>query len=296
MSNTKKGGLGRGIEALLPDADLSVTEVPLSRILPNPHQPRRHFDDTELRELANSMAVHGVIQPLIVEKRDDERYTLVAGERRLRAAKLAKLSTVPVICRRYDERTRLQVALVENIQRADLNPIEEALAYRLLRDQSGATQEQIAQAVGKSRAAVTNTLRLLQLPDKIIAYLRQGQLSAGHGRALLTISYRARQLEVAARAVSQKMSVREVERLALEPDSHRTESSSGGSRAAAPARHELKAVEDRIRHTLTTKVQIQGSNSSGRVVIHYYSLEDLNRVYQLICNPNSSPEEYTEND
>ena len=295
MSNSKRG-LGRGIDALLPEnISNRVEEVAIAHIAPNPQQPRRHFDTEELQELADSIRTNGIIQPLIVErsKQQEDQYTLIAGERRLRAAKMVPLSTVPAICRNYGESQRLRVALVENLQRSDLNAIEEAQAYQVILEESDLTQEALAQEVGKSRAAVTNTLRLLQLPTKIQNWIIQRQISPGHARALLSLSDAKRQQALGNKIISAGLSVRESERLVeaarqlRDHSAQETSANSPPSPQASLPNYELQAIEDRLRQRLRCKVHIQGGDR-GRVVIHYYSLDDLNRLYQLICGSSNT--------
>ncbi len=296
MSNSKRG-LGRGIDALLPEnISNRVEEVAIGHIVPNPKQPRRHFDTEELQELADSIRANGIIQPLIVERSKvlEDQYSLIAGERRLRAAKMVPLSTVPAICRNYGESQRLRVALVENLQRSDLNAIEEARAYQVILNESSITQEALAQEVGKSRAAVTNTLRLLQLSAKIQEWIIQGHISPGHARVLLSLSDIKKQQVLAQKIMAMKLSVRESEQLAeaarQSPDHSNPKAiaTSSVSRSASLSNYELQAVADRLRQRLRCKIHIQGGER-GRLVIHYHSLDDLNRLYQLICGSSDIP-------
>ena len=213
----KKIGLGKGLGALLPGSDEAplsgLTEVPVRAIAPNPHQPRLQFDEQALRELADSIREHGLIQPLIVMRSSEDQYTLIAGERRWRAAQLAGLESVPVVIKDVAPQQMLEMALVENVQRADLNALEEALAYKQLSEEFGLTQDQIAQRVGKSRVAVANTLRLLKLPEPIKARLADGLITEGHARALLTITDSAVQQHLLSQIVKNGLIVRQTEEL-----------------------------------------------------------------------------------
>ncbi|HXF70104.1 MAG TPA: ParB/RepB/Spo0J family partition protein, partial [Thermoflexus sp.] len=213
----RKFGLGKGLEALLPAGEtMGLLEVPIDAIEPNPHQPRRQIDEAELEELAQSIREHGLLQPLIVTQTQLEppRYTLIAGERRWRAAQRAGLTTVPVVVREAAPQQMLELALVENLQRADLNPIEEAQAYRYLIETFGLTHEEVARRVGRSRATITNALRLLQLPPSIQAHLMEGRITEGHARALLMLSNPAQQEMVLRRILEEGLSVRAAEELA----------------------------------------------------------------------------------
>jgi len=277
---TKKRGLGKGLGALIPVSEPGPTELPVDTISPNPLQPRQKMAPQELEELAASIREHGLIQPLIVSQAADaeaQRYQLIAGERRLEAAKLAGLARVPVIIREATPQEMLELALVENIQRADLNPLEQATAYRHLMDDFGLTQEQAAQRVGKSRVAVANSVRLLRLPDEIKSSLAQGQITEGHARAILGLDEPDDQRKVWKAILRRGLNVRQTEetvrRLVAEPKPKRPEQSSSP---------ETKALEDRFREALGTKVQLFRSKRGGRLVIHFYSEEELQAFYDLV--------------
>src|SRR5512143_3823260 len=217
MSMNKKIGLGKGLGALLPGSDEApvsgLLEAPVRAIVPNPHQPRTQFDEQALRELADSIREHGLIQPLIVTRAGEDQYTLIAGERRWRAAQLAGLETVPVVVKDVAPQEMLEMALVENVQRSDLNALEEASAYKHLSEEFGLTQDQIAQRVGKSRVAIANTLRLLKLPEAIKARLADGLVTEGHARALLTVTDAAVQQRLLSQIIKNGLSVRQTEEL-----------------------------------------------------------------------------------
>jgi ParB family chromosome partitioning protein len=281
-----RGGsaLGRGLASLIPQRDTpasSVLEVPLSRVVPNPHQPRHHWDDADLADLAASIREHGVLQPVLVTETIDG-YQLIAGERRVRAARLAGLDRIPALVRQLADRDQLEVALVENVQRSDLDPIEEALAYRQLIDEFGLTQERVADRVGKARATVANTLRLLDLHPSVQAAIGDGRIAEGHGRALGGLP-RDGQAQVLGTVVGQGLSVRQTEELVRR------------LREPRPAREpvakrrldaELERVEEDLRQRLGTKVSLSRSRKGGRIVIEYYSDEELGRLYdRLIGGP-----------
>lgn len=281
----KKGGLGRGLGALLPDSDeiestgSGLIEVPVRSIKPNPHQPRSTFDETALQELAASIREHGLIQPLIVTRAGEDRYTLIAGERRWRASQIAELETVPVLVKDAAPQQMLELALIENVQRADLNSLEEALAYKQLSEEFGLTQEQVAQRVGKSRVAITNTLRLLKLPETIKARLADGSISEGHARALLMIGDSTTQQRTLVQIIKNGLNVRQTEELARrlsEPEP--AAKAQKTNRVSADTR----ALEDRLRQSLGTKVNLFRSKKGGTIVIHFYSEEELDSIYQHI--------------
>jgi len=272
--STKKRSLGRGLDALLDDntsAESGVTMLRISQIEPNRAQPRKDFDPQKLQELADSIREHGVIQPLLVCEKDDG-YVIVAGERRWRAARMAGLTELPVLLREYDEQAVAEVSLIENLQRADLNPIEEAAGYRNLIDQYGFTQESAAERVGKSRSAVANALRLLALPDPVQVLLREGRLSAGHAKVLGGISDPDRCVELAKGSADGRMSVRELEK------------------AAAAAEKPKKQIVPKVRESFYDEFEIAVKNELGRkirvsktlsgdkpgcVEIEFFSKEDL---------------------
>jgi ParB family transcriptional regulator, chromosome partitioning protein len=288
MSNgrSERRGLGRGLSALMADVGPAVAApawparaeqvIPIERIAPNPDQPRRAFAEDALEDLANSIREKGIIQPLIlrVNPRDPAGFQIVAGERRWRAAQRAQLHEVPAIIRELDDIEVLEIAIIENIQRADLNAVEEATAYRQLMDRFGHTQEKLAEALGKSRSHIANTLRLLNLAPEILAYLRDGKISAGHARALLTAED---PMGLARRIVDRGLSVRDAERLAKGPAKTSGKSASSGI-AAKDA--DTRMLEKDLAAALGMSVSIDhdSAGESGRVTIRYGSLEDLDEV------------------
>lgn len=278
---SKRSGLGKGLEALIPIAEGSpagLVEVPVSAITPNPMQPRTVLDPDTLVELAMSIGEHGLIQPLIVTQKGPEHYQLVAGERRWAAARMAGLSTVPVIVKEATPQQVLEMALVENIQRADLSPLEEASAFRQLVEEFGLTQEQVADRVGKSRVAVTNTLRLLRLPEPVKDALASGAIREGHARALLALPAPKAQVAALKIVTSKGLSVRQTEELV-----RRLLVEAPPRKDARPASPETQALEEEFRETLGTKVSLQRNRKGqGRLVIHFYSEEELQTIYDVI--------------
>ena len=272
-------GLGRGLGALLsasPDAANPVSELPINSIRPNPNQPRKDFDDGALRDLANSLKQSGLLQPVVV-RRLGEGYQLIVGERRWRAAKLAGLERVPAIVREATDSESLELALVENLLREDLNPIEEAEAYQRLLAEFGWTQEELAQRVGRDRSTVANCLRLLKLPEPIQADLRAARLTMGHARALLALTSEAEQLALRERILAHSWSVR-----TTEADVQR--SRARPVRRAARRAPEFAALEDALRSSLATRVRLIGNERVGRIEIAYTSREELDRLIEHIAN------------
>lgn len=284
----RRSGLGRGLGALIP-AELGVVgaelqELPVGAIEPNPNQPRVHFDEEALVELTASILEVGVLQPVLVRPVDGQRFQLVAGERRWRAARRAGLDTIPAIVRSTDDASSVEQALIENLHRADLTPLEEAAAYQQLLEDFGLTHDEVARRVGKSRATVTNTLRLLQLPPAIQHLLADGRLSAGHARALLGTPDRAFQEALARRAVHEQLSVREVE------EAVRAHLRDPVRPAPAPRRPALRPpgvleLEELLGDFLSTRVKVSMGAKKGRVVIEFASLDDLERIYRLVTEP-----------
>ncbi len=279
----RKSGLGRGLDALIPVDHPSVgfAEVALSDIAPNPQQPRVWFDEDSLGELAASITEVGVLQPVVVRPGDPEgTYVLIAGERRVRAAGVAGLTTIPAVIRSAESDERyLTEALIENVQRKDLSPLEEAAAYRNLLEDFGMTHEQVASRVGKSRSAVTNTLRLLQLPVPIQGMLEREELSAGHARALLSLDDEAYAVHIAQQAVAEGWSVRTVEEAVKVRDGGEPVRPSG----IAPMRPAaIIELEERLSERLATTVTIKTKGEGGRMVIRYGSLEHLERIYRQL--------------
>jgi len=282
--NKPRRALGRGLDALIPSAESSAgaVEIPIARVVPNPHQPRQAMDEESLAGLAASIREHGVIQPLIVTQVGDA-YQLIAGERRWRAAQLAGLTLVPALLKESTPQQMLELALVENLQRADLNPLEEAGAYRQLMDEFGLTQEQVAERVAKSRAAVANTLRLLRLPDELKAALAAGRISEGHARALLALPDAGLQRRALVLVETRGLNVRQTEELARrmleEPEEPE-------ARAVPLSPQDRDAVE-RFRARLGTKVNLVRGKQGGRLVIHFYSEEELQAIYEAIVGHES---------
>jgi len=269
--------LGRGLGALIPGAGEEgageIREIALGLIEPNREQPRTRFDDESLRELAESVKLHGIVQPVVVRHLPTGGFGVVVGERRLRAAKLAGLETLPAIVREVDERGGLEIALVENLQREDLNPIDEARGYEALVEISGETQAEVAGRVGKDRSTVANALRLLELPAEVQEMLSAGALSAGHGRALLGLRSEADQAALAARTVQEGLSVRQVEALARGKAKRRK-----AARAARNADPVVREWEEKLQRVLGTLVRIERMGTEGTIRIEYYSDEDLERI------------------
>jgi ParB family chromosome partitioning protein len=278
---TKRRGLGRGLGALLQDEPARTMAV--ADLSPNRFQPRTEFDEERLEELAESIRNQGVIQPLVVAPRPDGGYSIIAGERRWRAAKRAGLTEVPVVVRRVDDdRELLELALVENLQRADLNPVEEAEAYRQLATSFDLSQEEIAGRVGKSRSAVANALRLLNLPPEILDALRDGRLTAGQARPLLAIEDPDRQLALGERAATEGLTARELEELAREAKAGGAKEKGGKARSkkpGAPPEVFAGAAQEKLTRRLQTKVEIQRRGEGGTIRIHFHSEEELIRLY-----------------
>jgi ParB family chromosome partitioning protein len=268
-------GLGKGLTQLIGEQfEANVTEISVDAIVPNQRQPRSIFADEPLRDLAESIRNYGILQPLLVRPLDEQTYELIAGERRLRAAKLAGLDTVPVLIRSAGSQGSLEIALIENVQREDINSLESARAYRRLIDEFALTQEQVADRVGKSRTTITNTLRLLRLPPKVQNGLSSGTISEGHARALLAVEDEVRQLKLYDEILEKGLNVRDVERIAR-----------GSTKSAKPAppprlmaSPELMHAEQALSEKLGAKVQIGG----GEISIDYFSEEDLERILNIL--------------
>lgn len=290
----EKKGLGRGLSSLFGDfndeddvkdkkqseskpSDVTdnVREISIGLIDRNEEQPRTNFDPKALDELAASIKVHGIIQPILLNEKDG-RYVIVAGERRWRAARMAGLKTVPAIVKNFTSKEISEIAIIENLQREDLNPIESARAIQKLINKFDLTQENVAERIGKSRSAVTNTLRLLSLPNEVIKYIEDGKLSAGHARTLLSIEDKDKLLEIARFCVEKKLSVRELEKLVkdiLKPSKNKEKK---------PQSLELKDFAEKMKTKFATKVGILGNENKGRIYIDYYTKEDLQRIYDIV--------------
>ncbi|MCY4333644.1 MAG: ParB/RepB/Spo0J family partition protein [Litoreibacter sp.] len=289
MAEREKRGLGRGLSALMADVDLNDRDgaaaaskpadqrLPIERVSPNPDQPRRDFDETALKELSASIAEKGIIQPLIVraDPSDPGQYQIVAGERRWRAAQMVPLHEVPVVIREFTDGEVLEIAIIENVQRADLNPVEEALGYRQLQEVYGHTQEQLSQALGKSRSHIANLMRLLNLPSEVLAWLREDKLSAGHARALITADD---PVALAKIVINKGLSVRETEKLAK----------SGGVPSKVPAAGttapekdaDTRALEADLQAALGMRVTIDHASNgeAGKLSVNYKSFEELDEL------------------
>jgi len=293
MPPRKRSGLGRGLDALIPqtetpipqfsaDAPDGVNEIPVNAISPNPRQPRSIFDAEELAELATSIQQHGVIQPLIITRGETpNQFILIAGERRLMAAKKAGLETVPAILRDSSEQERLELALIENVQRADLSALETAEAYRQLADEFNLSHGEIAKRVGKSRVSITNTLRLLNLPPSVLEALSAGRISEGHARALLALSSTKAQAAALQTVLEKGLNVRQTEELVRKL--------SGEKPTQKPKTKpvpEISALEERLRSSLGTKVSLKHGKKGGTITIHYYSDEELEGLIQRFLDEN----------
>lgn len=296
MSATRRSGLGKGLSSLIP-ADVegetgAFREVDITLVRPNRYQPRDHFDEETLTSLAASISEVGVIQPIIVREADDG-YELIAGERRWRAAKRAGLPVIPAIVRTADDVSALESAVVENLHRQDLNALEEAAAYQQLMEDFGMTQAQVASRVGRSRSAVANTIRLLQLPGSVQRLVIEGQLSAGHARALLATPDRSEQERLAQRVVAEGLTVRELEALVRDEDvDEAVEEGSGQADETSPARSGsavpdagILELEELLAARLETRVKVQLGKGPGKLVVQFADLDDLERIYRVITPP-----------
>jgi ParB family chromosome partitioning protein len=256
----------------------------VEKLKPNPGQPRKNFDEAELRELADSIAEHGIIQPIIAADNGDGSYIIIAGERRTRAARLAGLAEIPAIIREYTDQKRLEISLIENIQRTDLNPIEEAAAYKNLMDFSGLSQDEVALKVGKNRSTVANALRLLRLSADVQKSLEQGSLSPGHARALLSVNDKSNREKLYREILADGPSVREAEKRAAALNAAPAGKSGAkpDEKKAAKRPPEIAEMEEKFIGKLGTKVTVDGDLTKGRIHIDYYSMEDLERLYEIL--------------
>ena len=289
-------GLGRGLSALFSDTEEAYenarvelgetggsgpAELAVEDVFPNPHQPRKTFDENALNDLANSIREHGVISPIVVNRAEDGKYMIIAGERRYRAAIRAGLEKIPAIVKDLDEKEIQEISLIENLQREDLNPIEAATGMKRLMDEFGLTQEMLAERLGKSRPAIANTLRLLSLADEVVALVREGKLSSGHARTLVPVAKEA-QIVLAKECVKNGWSVRDMERAVKQflnpPEVLDKEKEKKNALASA----ELKHLVERLRSTLKTKVSLIGTDKKGRIYIDYYTRDDLDRISELL--------------
>jgi ParB family chromosome partitioning protein len=282
---TPKSGLGRGLEALLPGgegipSENGATLVPVERVFPNPRQPRSARRPEEMQELTESVREHGVLQPLIVTPGDASgHYVLIAGERRLQAARMAGLTSVPVIIRQATDQQRLELAIIENVQRSDLSALEEAEAYRQLAEDFFLSHEAIASRVGKSRVAITNTLRLLKLPDSVKNALIEGRISEGHARALLALTNPEAQTAALRTIISLELNVRKTEELVRKLSGEKP-----AGKAKSMQTPEVASLEERLRASLGTKVLLRANRKGGTITIHYYSNEELEALLVRMLN------------
>lgn len=288
--NAKKRGLGRGLDALIQKTEqpVAVTSLPLAELTPNRFQPRTRFSEEALAELAESIRAQGLVQPIVVTLEADGAYSIIAGERRWRAARLAGLESVPVVVREaLSDQDRLELALVENLQRSDLNALEEAEAYQALQEKFGLSQEQVASRVGKGRPTVTNSLRLLKLPEPVKLLLREGRLSAGQARPLLALSSSEAQERLAERAVEEQLSARELEKLVSLPELPEA-TAKGPAKAPELPESNTLAAQERLTRRLQTKVDIKRRGRGGTLQIHFHSEDELIRLYDLLMDQDDS--------
>ena len=276
----QRKALGRGLNALLGTSDIEpdqLREIDIDRVLPNSQQPRKNFDEDGLNELADSIREHGVVQPVVVRALDDGFFQLIAGERRWRASQRAGLSRIPAVIREAGEHDALEIALIENLQREDLNPIEEAQAYERLIVDFGMTQEEVARRVGKNRATISNMLRLLRLPSEVQQWLRENRISTGHAKALLSLSDLDAILDTARKIIQGNYSVRQTEMLVARYAKMATDDSGNGSGFIDP---NVKAAVHALEQALGTKVTVQEHEGKGKIEIHFFSFEEMNRLYE----------------
>lgn len=278
-------GLGKGIGALFPSETLEsiqkdehVEKIPLQKLVANPFQPRKKFDDEAIGELAQSIREHGIIQPIVVRKKG-KKYEIVVGERRYRAAKLANLEEIPAIIKEMTEEQMMELAILENLQREDLTPIEEAEAYQNLIEKLNFTQDDLAKRLGKSRPHITNMIRLLQLPEEVRQLLNEGQLSMGHGRALLGLKNKRQMIEVAKKTINQSLNVRQLEALIKQLN----ENVSRETKKKTPKKDIfVQATESQLREFFGTNVQIKKTKNKGKIEIEFYSEDDLERILEIL--------------
>ncbi|MCL2276435.1 MAG: ParB/RepB/Spo0J family partition protein [Treponema sp.] len=315
----RKAGLGRGLNALLDNNDYNdpddqknieietlkgksqnpeknlaiknkaqdIIQLPVDKLIPNPGQPRKNFNETELKEMADSIKIYGIIQPVIAANAGDGTYIIIAGERRTRAARLAGLTAVPVIVREYTDQKRLEISLIENIQRSALNPIEEAAAYKNLMDYSRLTQDELAIRMGKNRSTVANALRLLKLPVEMQKSIEEGSVSSGHARTILSVNDSGSKEKLYREILSNGLSVREAEKraAALNEKKGKDKNSDTKDKAKSGVKKRLPEIEDmeeKFRNKFGTKVYIDGDLTKGKIYIEYYTKDDLDRFYEII--------------
>lgn len=287
-----KKALGKGIDALLSiggdvesgSQKQSELEVSIDKLIPNPDQPRKAFNQDALQELADSIKEQGIIQPIIVEDGQDGSFLIIAGERRYRAAKLAGVLSVPVLVRSFSTEQKLEIALIENIQREDLNPIEEAQAYKQLIDSLELSQDTLSKRIGKKRSTIANSLRLLKLSNEMQQALVDGSLSAGHARAILSVVNPADQMILFSRIINDGLSVRNAEEMSSELNKGLRGEKAKKEKLSKKQDPEIQQIEQKLIDILGTKVQLKGSLKAGKIEISYYSMDDLERVYELLKN------------
>lgn len=283
---TKKFALGKGLSALIPEeSEESIKEnskilISINKIKSDEQQPRKLFDSEKIAELAESIKTHGIIQPLILRKYSDNQYIIVAGERRWRAAKMAGLKEIPAIIMELSDRDILEISLIENIQRQDLNPIEEALAYKKLLSDFDITQEELSKRIGKSRVTIANTIRLTNLDDRVQQYIIESIITEGHGRTLLAISDKQKQYELAQQVIDEKLSVRELERLIKRINDE--DEKSKFSDSSIELNPYYKEIKNQLQNFFGTKVNISNKKNKGKIEIEYYSEEDLQRILDIM--------------
>jgi len=301
VSANKKHGLGKGMESLLPDFDIEINtpterkakdtieveQLPISFIEPNLNQPRKDFDIESIKELSESIKNQGILQPLLVEKITDKKYVIIAGERRFRAAKMAGLQKIPVLVRTFSNTQRMEVSLIENIQRENLNPYEEALAYNYLLKEVSITQEELSKRLGKSRSTIANSVRLLQLPKQMLSSLKEGKLTSGHARALLSVINPADQQVLFDRILENNLSVRQTEKMAADLNQGKrivTQHDGEFLKEKKKKYKELEIldIEEKFLLVVGTKVEIKGNLEKGKIEIPYTDQEELERIYQLL--------------
>lgn len=280
--NNKKNALGRGLGALIPEMmdeenqTSGIKEIDINEIAPAADQPRKNFDEEKIQKLAESIKEHGVLQPILVKK-DGKYYKIVAGERRWRAARIAGLKNVPIIEKKLTDREAMEISLIENLQREDLNPIEEAQAYKKLMDDFKLTQEDIAERVGKSRPAITNSIRLLSLDERVLNYLIDGTISEGHGKVLASINDKNLQFEIAKKIIDENLNVRQTEKLIK-----KIEGKKENIEKIIKKEVYIKDIESRMKNYFGTKVTINNGRKKGKIEIEYYSKDDLERIVEML--------------
>ena len=287
----ERKGLGRGLGALIPGAEREErqtgSEIELMRISVNPYQPREAFDDEKFQELVNSVRVHGILQPIVVRSKGDGDYELVAGERRLRAAAAAGLARIPAVIRELSNEQSLQVALIENLQREDINAVEAAGAYRRLTEEFGLSQEDLAFSLGKSRSTIANTMRILNLPGEVIEYIRAGRITEGHARAILSLEGENDQILLCNRVIGGGLSVRDCERMARDwakmAATRLSRANVSRETFAGEKDPNILDIEARLREVFGTKVNVVRNKDRGRIEIEFYSDDDMERILNLLA-------------